>query len=106
MRYGVTHAGASVVPALVMHRIKVTRYTTRCVMTNWSDLVLSSHYDATVAIREAIERGDVRDAMVGLEELIYSMSRSQEDELYSACRFSWPIFSNGKPSPQAPEAGA
>jgi len=52
-------------------------------MTNWSDLVLSSHYDTAVAIREAITRGEVSEAMVGIEELIHSMSRSEEDALYS-----------------------
>ncbi len=52
-------------------------------MTNWSDLVLSSQYDTAVAIREAIKRGEVSDAMVGLEEFIHSMSRSEEEALYS-----------------------
>jgi hypothetical protein len=52
-------------------------------MTNWSEVVWASHYDAAVAIREALERGDTLDAMAGLEELIQSMSRSEEHELYS-----------------------
>ncbi len=52
-------------------------------MINWSDIVLSSPYDATVAIRQALEQGDVGEALRGLEELIQEMSRSQEDELYS-----------------------
>jgi hypothetical protein len=52
-------------------------------MTNWTDVVFSSHYDAAVAIREALGRGDTLDAMAGIEELIQSMSRSEEHELYT-----------------------
>ena len=52
-------------------------------MTNWQDVALSSHHDAAMAIRDALERGEVMEALVGLEELIHSMSRSEEDELYS-----------------------
>lgn len=52
-------------------------------MHSWHDLVLSSPHNATVAIRAALQQGEVLEALTGLEELILSMSRSEEDELYN-----------------------
>ena len=43
---------------------------------DWEELAITSHYNTAVAIREALQKGHVDDASVGLEELIDALSRS------------------------------
>jgi hypothetical protein len=47
-------------------------------MPDWEALALTSHYDTAVAIKAALEAGEVADAMTGVEELIDALSRSDE----------------------------
>jgi hypothetical protein len=49
----------------------------------WQDLASSSHYQTAVAVEAAIERGDIADAKVGIEELIDALSRSEKRALRS-----------------------
>jgi hypothetical protein len=50
---------------------------------DWEGLALTSHYDTAVAIREALQEGNMAEATQGLEELIDALSRSDERELRS-----------------------
>jgi hypothetical protein len=50
---------------------------------DWEQLAFTSHYHTTVAIHEALQTGDVEDAMAGLEELIDALSKSEERALRS-----------------------
>ena len=50
---------------------------------DWEELAITSHYNAAVAIREALQKGHVDDASVGLEELIDALSRSEKRALKS-----------------------
>ena len=51
---------------------------------DWEGLALTSHYDTAVAIRDALQEGNMAEAIQGLEELIDALSRSDERELRSA----------------------
>ncbi|HEY7680157.1 MAG TPA: DUF29 family protein [Terriglobia bacterium] len=50
---------------------------------DWEGLALTSHYDTAVAIRDALQEGNVAEATQGLEELIDALSGSDERELRS-----------------------
>ena len=50
---------------------------------DWEQLAFTSHFHAAVAIRQVLQAGDVEDAMVGLEELIDALSKSEERALRS-----------------------
>lgn len=50
---------------------------------NWEELAITSHYNTAVAIRDALRKGHVDDASVGLEELIDALSRSEKRALKS-----------------------
>jgi NAD-specific glutamate dehydrogenase len=50
---------------------------------DWEGLALTSHYDTAVAIRDALQEGNVAEATQGLEELINALSGSDERELRS-----------------------
>ncbi len=50
---------------------------------DWELLALTSHYHTAVAIRDALQEGNVDDASQGLEELIDALSRSEERALRS-----------------------
>lgn len=50
---------------------------------DWQELATISHYQTAVAIRHALEEGNVDDAALGLEELIDALSRSDERALRS-----------------------
>ncbi len=45
--------------------------------TKWQELSTSSHYQTAVAVEAALERGDIADAKLGIQELIDAMSRSE-----------------------------
>ena len=49
----------------------------------WQDLAATSHYQTAVAVEEAIDRGDIADAHVGIQELIDALSRSEKRALRS-----------------------
>ena len=50
---------------------------------DWEELAITSHYNTAVAIRDALGKGHVDDAGVGLEELIDALSRSEKRALKS-----------------------
>jgi collagenase-like PrtC family protease len=50
---------------------------------DWQELVTTSHYQTAVAIRDALQEGNVDDATIGLEELIDALSRSDARALRS-----------------------
>ena len=50
---------------------------------DWEELAITSHYNTAVAIRDALRKGHVDDADVGLEELIDALSRSEKRALKS-----------------------
>jgi hypothetical protein len=49
----------------------------------WQELAATSHYRTAVAVAEAIERGRLSDARVGIEELIEALTRSDKRALKS-----------------------
>jgi hypothetical protein len=49
----------------------------------WQELAATSHYQTAVAVEEALERGAIADAKVGLEELIDALSRADKRALRS-----------------------
>ena len=49
----------------------------------WQDLAATSHYQTAVAVEEAIDRGDIADAKVGIEELIDALARAEKRALRS-----------------------
>jgi len=52
-------------------------------MKNWQELSSTSHYQTAMAIRQALQKGDVGDATIGIEELIKALSRSAKRALRS-----------------------
>jgi len=48
---------------------------------DWEGMTLISHYDTAVAVRDALQEGNVDDAIRGLEELIEALSRSDRRAL-------------------------
>ena len=49
----------------------------------WKELAARSHYQTAQAVDEALRRGDVPQAMAGIEELIEAMARSDRRALKS-----------------------
>ena len=49
----------------------------------WQELAANSHYQTAVAVEEALDRGDIADAKLGIEELIDALSRSERRALRS-----------------------
>lgn len=50
---------------------------------NWNELASCSPFRTAVAVREALEHGDVREASAGMKELIDALSRSDRRVLKS-----------------------
>lgn len=50
---------------------------------NWQELAAASHYQTAVAIAQELAAGNVREASVGLEELIEAVGRSERRALRS-----------------------
>jgi TRAP-type uncharacterized transport system substrate-binding protein len=50
---------------------------------DWQELATTSHYQTAVAIRNALQEGNVDDATAGLEELIDALDRSDVRALRS-----------------------
>jgi len=49
----------------------------------WQELSATSHYQTAVAVDEALERGDVADAKLGIQELIDALARAEKRALRS-----------------------
>lgn len=50
---------------------------------SWQELAATSHYQTAVAIAQELAAGNVREASVGLEELIEAVARSERRALRS-----------------------
>jgi hypothetical protein len=50
---------------------------------NWKELATTSPYQTAVAVEEALERGDFREANAGIQELVEALSRSDKRALKS-----------------------
>ncbi|MEX2141042.1 MAG: DUF29 domain-containing protein [Pirellulales bacterium] len=50
---------------------------------NWQELAASSHYQTAVAVNHALREGRIDEAMVGIEELIEALTRSDKRALKS-----------------------
>jgi hypothetical protein len=50
---------------------------------NWHELAIDSHYQTAVAIKDALQAGEVPEAIIGIEELIEALSRSDKRALAS-----------------------
>src|SRR5437868_1003968 len=49
----------------------------------WQELSTTSHYQTAVAVEEALDRGDVADAKLGIQELIDALARAERRALRS-----------------------
>ncbi|HYV38933.1 MAG TPA: DUF29 domain-containing protein [Gemmataceae bacterium] len=49
----------------------------------WQELAATSHYQTAVAVEEALQRGSVSDAKVGIQELVDALARSDKRALKS-----------------------
>jgi hypothetical protein len=49
----------------------------------WQELATTSHYQTAVAVEEALDRGEIADAKVGLQELIDALARAEKRALRS-----------------------
>jgi len=47
----------------------------------WQELAATSHYRTAVAVKQALQRGDMHDAILGLEELIDALSGANQRAL-------------------------
>jgi hypothetical protein len=47
----------------------------------WQELAATSHYQTAVAVKQALQRGDMHDAILGLEGLIDALSRADQRAL-------------------------
>jgi Domain of unknown function DUF29 len=47
----------------------------------WQELAASSHYQTAVAVEEALDRGEIDDAKVGIQELIDALARAEKRAL-------------------------
>ena len=51
--------------------------------TKWQNLASASHYQTALGVEEALRRGDISDATLGIQELIDALSRSDKRALKS-----------------------
>ena len=47
----------------------------------WQELAATSHYQTAVAVKQALQEGDMHEAVLGLEELIDALSRADQRAL-------------------------
>jgi hypothetical protein len=47
----------------------------------WQELAATSHYQTAVAVKQAMQRGDMQEAILGLEELIDALSPADQRAL-------------------------
>lgn len=50
---------------------------------NWQELSSTSHYKTAMALKNEIARGNLPEAVIGIEELIQALSRSEKRALKS-----------------------
>ena len=50
---------------------------------NWQELSSTSHYKTAVALKDEITSGNLPEAVIGIEELIQALSRSEKRALKS-----------------------
>jgi hypothetical protein len=50
---------------------------------NWKELVMTSHYQTAVAIKNELKQGHIEESTLGIEELINALSRSDKRALRS-----------------------
>jgi hypothetical protein len=50
---------------------------------NWQELSSTSHYKTAMALKNVIASGDLPEAVIGIEELIQALSRSEKRALKS-----------------------
>ncbi len=50
---------------------------------NWQDLSSTSHYKAALAVKHELTTGNLSEAIMGIEELIQALSRSEKRALKS-----------------------
>ncbi|MDM8566463.1 DUF29 domain-containing protein [Candidatus Halobeggiatoa sp. HSG11] len=50
---------------------------------NWKELAITSHYQTAVAIQNELKQGHIEDSVIGIEELINALSRSERRDLRS-----------------------
>jgi hypothetical protein len=53
-----------------------------CLM-DWHELATTSHYQTAIAVREELEKNNIEEATVGIEELIEALSRADRRALRS-----------------------
>lgn len=49
----------------------------------WQELSATSHYQTAVAVEEALNRGEIADAKLGIQELIDALARAEKRALRS-----------------------
>jgi len=47
-------------------------------MRDWQQIAVESHYRTAVGVKEALEAGDIHEALRGIDELIDAMRRSEQ----------------------------
>ena len=47
----------------------------------WQELAATSHYQTAVAVKQVLQRGDMHEAILGLEKLIDALSRADQRAL-------------------------
>jgi replicative DNA helicase len=50
---------------------------------NWQELSSTSYYQTAVAVKDELQQGHLQEAMIGIEELIDALSRSEKRALRS-----------------------
>lgn len=50
---------------------------------NWKELAMTSHYQTAVTIRNELKQGHIEESILGIEELIDALSRSERRALRS-----------------------
>ena len=53
------------------------------IATPWHELAIASHHQTAVAVKQALQRGNFREAAVGMQELIDALARSDKRALKS-----------------------
>ena len=52
--------------------------TSKNIMRDWQQIAVESHYLTAVGVKEALEAGDIHEALRGIDELIDAMRRSEQ----------------------------
>ncbi len=63
---------------------------------NWKELAITSHYQTAVAIQSELKQGHIEDSVIGIEELINALFRSEKRALRSQLTRLMMHIINGK----------